>query len=193
MIDDIRVKRGGNGYPGRVNLPMDELVSAARGAAAGVVATAVMSIVMEAGRHAASFRRQPPKLIIRTVLAGGPKRAVPAEGALAMAAHVGYGASCGALFALFTRRHRSAASALGVGYGLLLWFVSYAGWVPAAGVMASPERDDRGRQLTLIAGHVVYGGVLAAVLRRLRRAPLTPLPAGPWRTRAEGSLLRPVR
>jgi hypothetical protein len=99
-IDDIRVKRRGNGYPGRVDLPMDELGSAARGAAAGVVATAVMSVVMEAGRRAAPFRRQPPKLIIRTVLAGGPERAVPAEGPLAVAAHVGYGASCGVLFAL---------------------------------------------------------------------------------------------
>ena len=187
------MKGGGNGYPGRVNLPMDKLVTAARGAAAGLVATGVMSVVLEVGRRATSFRRQPPTLIVRTVVAGRPKRALPAEGALAVAAHVGYGASSGALFALLTRRHGTPGSGLGVGYALLLWLGSYAGWVPAAGAMAPPQRDDRGRQLTLIAGHVVYGAVLAAVLRRPRPGSISRPSAGPLRTRAGGSLLRPVR
>lgn len=185
------MKASGNGYPGRMNPPMDRFVTAARGAAAGVVSTAVMSVVLEVGRRCTSFRRQPPTLIVRTVLAGRPARRVPAEGALAVAAHVGYGASCGALFALVTAHCRNAGSGWGVGYAFLLWLASYAGWVPAAGVMAPPQRDDRGRQLTLVAAHVVYGAVLSAVLRRLRPGPVARPPAGPSRTRRGGS--RPGR
>lgn len=147
---------------------MDKIVVAARGAAAGVVATGVMSVLMEVGRRSTSFRRQPPTLIVRTMLTGRPTRAVPAEEGLSLLAHFGYGASCGALFGLMTRRHGSAGPGLAVGYALILWLVSYAGWIPAAGALAPPQRDHPGRQITLIAGHVVYGAVLSAVLHRLR-------------------------
>jgi hypothetical protein len=151
-----------------MNLARERVDAAARGAAAGVVATGVMSIAMEVGRRATSFRRHPPKLIVRKVLTGRSRRAVPGEGPLALLAHLGYGGSCGALFALLTRR-RDAGVGLGVAYALLLWTISYAGWVPAAGVLAPPHRDDPGRQSTMIAGHVVYGAVLSASLRRLLR------------------------
>jgi hypothetical protein len=93
-------------------------------------------------------------MIVRTLLTGRPARAVRGEDGLALAAHFGYGVSCGALFGLLARSQRSAAPVLGVGYALLLWLISYVGWVPASGAMAPPHRDDRGRQLTLVAGHV---------------------------------------
>jgi uncharacterized membrane protein YagU involved in acid resistance len=147
---------------------MGRTVALARGAVAGTMATGVMSLVMEAGRRVTRFRRQPPKLIVRTLLTGHPGRTVSGEETLALLAHFGYGASCGALFGLLTHRNGSAGAELGVGYALLLWLISYAGWVPAAGVMAPAQRDDRGRQLTLVVGHVVYGAVLSIVLRRLR-------------------------
>ena len=140
----------------------------ARGAAAGVVATTVMSAILEIGQRPTSFWRQPPILIIGTVLAGDPAHEVAAEDALAVMAHLGYGTSCGALFALLTRPRRTPGPATGIGYALLLWLVSYAGWIPAAGVMPPPRRDSPGRQITLVGAHVVYGAVLAAVLRRLR-------------------------
>jgi hypothetical protein len=160
------VKAAGSGYPLWMNRARERAEAAVRGSVAGVLATGAMSVAMEAGRRATSFRRQPPTLIVRTVLAGRPRRAVPAEGPLALLAHVGYGASFGALFALLTGRGGGGVG-LGVAYALLLWAVSYAGWVPAAGVLAPPHRDDPGRQRTLVAGHVVYGAVLAAALRRL--------------------------
>jgi uncharacterized membrane protein YagU involved in acid resistance len=125
-----------------------------------------MSVVMEAGRRVTAFRRQPPELIVRTLLTGDPQRPVGGEDVLALLAHFGYGASFGALFGLLTRRCGRPGMQLGVGYALLLWLISYAGWVPAAGILAPPRRDDAGRQLALVVGHVVYGAVLAVVLRR---------------------------
>jgi uncharacterized membrane protein YagU involved in acid resistance len=101
-------------------------------------------------------------------LAGSPEHRLPAEVVLATVAHLGYGASCGVLFALGTRRRRMVGPPQGVGYGLLLWFAGYGVWVPAIGAVPPPQRDQPGRQLALVAGHLVYGVVLAEGLRRLR-------------------------
>ena len=148
---------------------MRHAAAIARGAAAGVASTMVMSAVLELGQRTTPFWRQPPALIIRTVLAGDPAHEVTAENPLAVMAHLGYGTSCGSLFALLTERWRTPGPTVGVGYALLLYTISYAGWVPTAGVMPPPHRDRPGRQITLIVGHVVYGAVLAMALRRLRR------------------------
>jgi hypothetical protein len=99
---------------------------------------------------------------------GSPEHRLPAEVVLATVAHLGYGASCGVLFALLTRRRRMVGPPRGVGYGLLLWLAGYGVWVPAIGAVPPPQRDQPGRQLALVAGHLVYGVVLAEGLRRLR-------------------------
>jgi hypothetical protein len=143
-------------------------VTGAQGAAAGAAATLVMTAVLEAGRRFSVFRTQGPTRIVRTVLTGSPGRRLPGELALTALAHLGYGASCGVLFALLTRRCTTAGLPLGVGYGLLLWLAGYGAWVPAIGAVPPPQRDQPGRQLALIAGHLVYGAVLAEGLRRLR-------------------------
>jgi uncharacterized membrane protein YagU involved in acid resistance len=136
------------------------------GAVAGGVATVVMTAVLEAGRRLSLFRTHPPARIVRKVLAGSPERPVPGEVLLTGLAHLGYGAACGAVFALLTRRRPSVDRRLGVAYGLLLWLVGYGVWVPAIGAVPPLHRDRPGRQLALVAGHVVYGAVLAEELRR---------------------------
>ncbi|MBP2372064.1 hypothetical protein JOF36_007837 [Pseudonocardia parietis] len=128
-----------------------------------------MSAVLEVGQRMTSSWRQPPTLIVRTALAGGPAHKLAGEDVLAIMAHLGYGTSCGALFALLSRRGLRPSPAVGVGYGLLLWLISYAAWVPAMRAIPLPQHDCPGRQSTLIGAHVVYGVVLATTLRRLRR------------------------
>jgi len=49
------------------------------------------------------------------------------------------------------------------------WLAGYGLWVPAIGAVPPLHRDRPGRQVALIAGHVVYGAVLAEGLRALRR------------------------
>ena len=154
-------------------------VTVCEGAASGVAAAVVMTAVLEAGRRLFSYRVHAPTRIVRTVLAGSPELQLPGEVVLGGLAHLGYGASCGALFALLSRRRPMAGPALGMGYGLLLWLAGYGMWVPAIGAVPPPQRDQLDRQLTLVAGHLVYGGVLAAAQRRLRRASRAGLPARP--------------
>ena len=156
------------------SLPMDpstsRTVTGAEGALAGVAATVAMTALLEAGRRWSSFRTHPPTRIVRTVLTSSPDRRLAGEAVLAGLAHLGYGASCGVLFALLTRRRPMVGSRLGLGYGLLLWLAGYGLWVPAIGALPPPQRDQPGRQLTLVAGHLVYGLVLGAGLRGLRQA-----------------------
>ena len=100
--------------------------------------TVVMTAVLVAGRRWSSFRTHPPTRIVRTVLAGRPDRRLPGEAVLAGLAHLGYGASCGVLFAFPTRRRPTVGSPLGVGYGLLLWLAGYGLCVPAIGAVPPP-------------------------------------------------------
>jgi hypothetical protein len=138
------------------------------GAVAGAAATVVMTAVLEAGRRLSLFRTQPPVRIVRRVPAGSPEHRVRGGGVLTGLAHLGYGATGGAVFALLTRRGPTADLRLGVGYGLVLWVAGYGLWVPAIGALPPLHRDRPDRQLALVAGHVVYGAVLAEGLRRRR-------------------------
>ncbi len=73
-----------------------------------------------------------------------------------------------AVFGLLTGGRRPRV-ALGLAYGAAVWLVSYEGWVPKLTVQPPAHRDAPGRAATMAAAHLVYGGVLAAVLRRMRR------------------------
>ena len=137
-----------------------------RGALAGAVATGAMSTLMLAARRAGLLGQQPPEAIVRQVgRVVGTEPPVPLARALAAAAHVGFGAAGGAVYALLPRRGPATAVAL----SLAIWAGSYEGWVPALGALP-PAHDDRSdRQAVMVAAHVVYGLVLSPVERRLER------------------------
>ncbi|MEV0596743.1 DUF6789 family protein [Nonomuraea cavernae] len=137
-----------------------------KGAASGALATAVMSAVMVAGERAGLMGGQPPKHIVRSFLPGSERKRKPGEGALAAVAHFGFGIGSGALFGLMARRRRARVPA-GIAYGLMIWVVSYAGWVPKMTVLPPIHRDRPGRPIVMAAGHVVYGTALACALNRL--------------------------
>jgi hypothetical protein len=129
---------------------MRELVN---GAVSGTLATAAMSTVMVAGEKAGLMHGQPPKHIVRGLLPGSERRRKKGEGVLGA-------------FGLLSRKRRGRMP-LGVGYALLIWVVSYAGWAPRLSALPPLERDDPGRQTVMAAGHVVYGATLAFLLNRL--------------------------
>ncbi|MGJ6960394.1 DUF6789 family protein [Streptosporangium sp. G11] len=139
-----------------------------RGAEGGVLATAAMSAVMLAGDRAGLMGDQPPKRIARAFLPGHRHRPKPGEGVLGAVAHFGFGAACGAAFALLHGRRRAPVT-LGVAYGLAIWFVSYQGWVPKLGILPPIAQDRPGRQAVMATGHVVYGAMLALAVNALRR------------------------
>lgn len=149
---------------------MDRIVEAGlRGALAGAAATAPMSAVMLAADRLGLMGKQPPELITDRALDAAGVQPEPESGdALATAAHFGFGATAGALFGMARESLDLPLPpvAQGVGYGLLIYTVSYFGWIPAADVLPPPHRDRPGRQPSMLAAHVVYGAALGALLAR---------------------------
>lgn len=148
------------------------LRNAVIGAIAGALATGPQSAVVWGFRSAGVYRRQPPPEVIAeqanepAIDAGvlSPSLRRPAM----VADHVGFGAAGGALFGLIAGVV-PPTPLLGVLTGLAIWKISYDGWIPALRIMPPPEKDERGRQVTMVAAHIAYGLSLAATFRRLAR------------------------
>ena len=142
----------------------------AAGATAGLISTCTMSVVMAIARSAGLLGEPPPRKISRRVLTRlgfRPSRGRALDLATA-AAHLGFGAAMGTLFALPDQRRGSVLR--GAVFGLGVWAVSYAGLLPKLELMPRPTADRPGRPSAMIAAHLVYGGTLASVLPRLSRA-----------------------
>lgn len=142
--------------------------SVARGAAAGALATIPMSAVMLASEHLGAVGELPPETIARRALAAANReRTDPAVKAVATAAHFAFGAAAGAVFGAVQSDDDDLplAVAKGVGFGLAVYALSYAGWIPALDILPPPNRDREDRQITLVMSHVVYGAALALLSR----------------------------
>lgn len=75
-----------------------------------------------------------------------------------IAAHFGYGAATGALYAFAAPRGSILSRAA---YGFLIWLVSYFGNMPGLRILR-PAHDHPGRRnAVMIAGHLVWGSTLA--------------------------------
>jgi hypothetical protein len=141
-----------------------EIRRVAAGSACGVLATMVMSGWMLVGQVVSRHGEQPPKRLVCGLAgrAGIPtKRRGVGTVAATGAAHLGFGLGGGALYGAIV--HRSSVHR-GVAFGIGVWAVSYAGWIPALRLMPPPHKDRRGRAWTILSAHAVYGAVLGAAL-----------------------------
>lgn len=151
---------------------MTLLERAGLGAVAGAVATVPMSLVMLAAGRAGFMGEQPPRLVsmkaLRAATATDASRREPMRSVATAALHVAFGAAAGAGFATALRRASERAPVTsGIATGLAVWAVSYAGWIPALGVLPPPWRDRPGRPGSMLAAHVVYGASLGRTLASL--------------------------
>ena len=80
-----------------------------------------------------------------------------------VAAHFGYGAAAGVLYAFLPRKLQA-----GPAYGVLVWGLSYLGWIPAMRILAPATSHPAERNLLMLAAHLVWGAALAASLREIR-------------------------
>jgi hypothetical protein len=137
---------------------------AARGAAAGAIATVPMAAVQLAGARGTRTRPAYVEVVRRAgkrlPFTSTPKGKPLAYGALA--AHLVFGAVAGAVYSVVAPPRFRVAT--GTAFALAEHGVSYAGWVPEFGLMPRPTRDDPRRQAVTAAAHIVYGTTLAAVL-----------------------------
>src|ERR687893_608994 len=147
---------------------MRTLNTLVKGAVAGGLATLPMSGVMLAAGKAGLMGQQPPERITEAALdaVGVEQPSEEVEKTATTAAHLGYGVAMGAAFALLQEQLRPSTPPVlsGIGFGLALWALSYAGWVPALGIMSRPEHDRPGRPESMVAAHVVYGATLGALV-----------------------------
>jgi hypothetical protein len=140
------------------------------GAAAGAVATIPMTVVMETlherlpGEPAQPL---PPREITESLARkAGVDDEVPEPDMqrLTLAAHVGYGAACGALFGLMAPRNAPGAIGCGLLFGLTVWAGSYVGWLPALNVRHHARHDPPARTGLMIAAHLVWGAAAGVVV-----------------------------
>lgn len=141
------------------------------GAAAGVVGTLTMSSLMALARTTGILGEPPPMKLTRRLAryVGLPEPEGAELVAASALAHLGFGALTGILFGALPLRQRRAPLA-GAAFGLGVWALSYAGWIPRLALMRPPSRDRPGRPTAMAAAHVVYGMTMSAVLRSRARA-----------------------
>jgi hypothetical protein len=146
----------------------------AAGGLGGAAATVVMTGWMAAGQWTGPHGEQPPKRLVRRLArrAGIPARQRgPGTWLASAAAHLGFGTSCGALYTTVARR---STALRGVAFALGVWAGSYAGWIPALGLLPPPQRDNPRRAWTILTAHVVYGAVLGTTLAKWDQAERQP-------------------
>lgn len=149
----------------------------AAGAAAGLAATIPMTAAMKLAqgmlpapqRHPLPPRRITMRALSKTGVRPHARLDEPARRGLTLAAHYGYGTGAGALFGAIAPANTRDAVAAGIGYGLLVWAASYLGLMPALDLHPPATRESPGRNMMMIAAHVVWGAAMGAAAARLRR------------------------
>jgi hypothetical protein len=149
------------------------MTSLVKGCLSGLIATAPMTWTMHSTQGLVPRRqrgRLPPKQITENMLAkAGVRSELDHQGreAAATAAHYAFGATAGALLGPLAARTPLPSPLCGAAVGLAVWGASYLGWLPAAGVRRSATREPAGRNIQMIAAHLVWGCVAGALLDRV--------------------------
>lgn len=142
-----------------------------RGAAAGASATVAMSVHMVWLRRADRIDALGPEHITDAAFDAVSVESTTAQHvAGTTVAHLGFGATMGALGAAAAGRRRLRWWT-GTAYGLAIAAVSYQGWVPALGILPPLTDAPSGRRNEILVSHIVYGNVLVWLLSRSVPAP----------------------
>ena len=146
------------------------------GAIAGFIATVPMSLVMLALQRMLPPQRQSP-LPPSEITERAAKRADvetaaqdPWHDLLTLISHFGFGATVGSLYGPLAQRAPFPKFASGFLFGLVVWFVSYQGWLPALRLLPPASKQPPKRNLIMIAAHLVWGASLGLLLQSRARS-----------------------
>jgi uncharacterized membrane protein YagU involved in acid resistance len=142
------------------------------GALAGIAGTFAMTAAARAMHRALPPPERyplPPREIMEGALPVPAKRTLgePGRRSATLAAHFGYGAATGALYALLRPR---GIILPGAAYGLLVWTVSYFGIMPGLRILQPARNHPLRRNWLMIVAHLVWGSTMATTLRELELA-----------------------
>jgi len=144
-----------------------------KGALAGFVATAPMSLSMVIGWMLLPKGEKyplPPRLITgRITKQLGIKNRLSENElvALTVLSHFGYGALSGSIYAYFHQKLAMHPVIKGALAGLGVWVGSYLGWLPALGILRPATQHPWQRNLIMIAAHLVWGATLGELTQKL--------------------------
>lgn len=135
-----------------------------QGALSGILATIPMTLFMGAAHYLLPKRQRyplPPRLItLKAAEKVGLEDVIEEEPVYTLttgAAHFGYGADGGILYALLTRRVPLPPALNGILFGLTFWAAGYLGWLPAAGLLRPATEHPKERTALMIVSNVLYG------------------------------------
>jgi putative membrane protein len=142
------------------------------GAVSGFVATVPMTITMLAINKLLSGRqrtRLEPRKITDDMLDRVGLRddlSEEQQKRSALAAHFSFGSAMGTIFPIVEPFLPVPRPLRGPVFGLAVWAANYAGLLPAIGTLPPPDERPRGRNLLLIASHLVWGAAVQATNKR---------------------------
>lgn len=80
-----------------------------------------------------------------------------------MVLHFAYGTIVGAVYAPLAAEAPGPPPLKGMAFGVLIWVLSYLGWLPMTGLLSSATRHPAERNGLMITAHLVWGTVIAAI------------------------------
>jgi uncharacterized membrane protein YagU involved in acid resistance len=140
---------------------------------AGFAATAPMTVAMWALDRSwrVTEQRLPPRQITRNLVRRtGLQRYLDKSDkeAASWVSHFGYGTATGAVYPLTAERLPLGREVKGPLYGLVIWALSYLGWLPTAGIMPHATRQSVWRNIALVGSHLIWGLTCAVLYSRLK-------------------------
>jgi len=154
---------------------MQPLIRAAmNGSIAGALATTTMTGFMRLTQQIGLYQKElPPTKVTRAATKTlGVERFVSSEGETLLTglAHWAFGMVGGAIFGAASKKsHWVPARFGGLVFGLLVWVVSYMGWIPALRILPMPWNERGKHGLMPFVAHVIYGTTLGIVVRKLEQ------------------------
>ncbi|MBA3458128.1 MAG: hypothetical protein H0T42_33920 [Deltaproteobacteria bacterium] len=142
------------------------------GLTSGALATIPMTAVMLAAQKLGLLGKLPPAKITDDMLARSGQPATRRQRkVLATIAHIGFGAASGALYSLLRPGRPSIGRGAieGAAFATAVWGASYAGWIPALGILPPPDDDRKDRQITMVVAHWIFGVAVGIVVAARRR------------------------
>ncbi len=142
------------------------------GMLAGLAGTAALTAVIQAERKALPFGQKHNAMFQHKVIRKAEnffgisgRRSKSSETAAVHASSFAYGTLMGSLYGWWASKVEASPWMTGPAYGLFLWGIGLAGWLPAFGIQQVPWKKSPVQAAMPIVSHLVYGLAAAAVLR----------------------------